>query len=396
MVQLPKTKQDWLHKDIVRKKEFTMMKPLHQWQEWKPSGTFLLLLTYMNFRVYQMDVKSSFLNGEVLLVQVYVDDIIFGSTSYKLCKQFEKLMTKKFEMCMMGELTYFLRLQIKQDDKGISIFQEQYTRNLLKKYEISDSSSVKTPMVPPNNLGPDLAGKSVNKTSYRGMIGSLMSVQKDLASNNFEKKILRDHILKGDIELHFILTEYHLADIFTKPLDKPTFTRLKAELGMEFWSTVVAFDPFPSTHEPEKRPLKEFLIKFSVLNGQRPLTMDLKTFCSSTGLDYNNGKYVEHPTPETVLGGNYSSTKQVNSIQQLLAFSFITGTEVDIGEIIYRGNKPPANMEPINPLVVDPLGTDANDEEEEFAAGEDMDEDLQVTVEVRTPPKQGQPEPSQV
>ncbi|GJU32328.1 retrovirus-related pol polyprotein from transposon TNT 1-94 [Tanacetum coccineum] len=61
--------------------------------------------------------------------------------------------------CTMGELTYFLELQIKQDDKGISIYQEQFTRNLQKKYEISDSSSVKTPMVPPNNSGPDLAGK---------------------------------------------------------------------------------------------------------------------------------------------------------------------------------------------------------------------------------------------
>ncbi|GKD38462.1 retrovirus-related pol polyprotein from transposon TNT 1-94 [Tanacetum coccineum] len=83
-------------------------------------------------------------------------------------------MTKKFEMSMIGELTYFLGLQIKQDDKGISICQEQYTRNLLKKYEISNSSLVKTPMVPPNNLGPDLAAKSVNETSYRGMIGLLM------------------------------------------------------------------------------------------------------------------------------------------------------------------------------------------------------------------------------
>ncbi|GJW69356.1 retrovirus-related pol polyprotein from transposon TNT 1-94 [Tanacetum coccineum] len=74
-------------------------------------------------------------------------------------KWFEKLMTKKFEMIIMGELTYFLGLQIKQDDKGVSIFQEQYTRNLLKKYEISNSSSVKTPMVPPKNLGLDLASK---------------------------------------------------------------------------------------------------------------------------------------------------------------------------------------------------------------------------------------------
>nr|GEX14797.1 retrovirus-related Pol polyprotein from transposon TNT 1-94 [Tanacetum cinerariifolium] len=68
----------------------------------------------------------------------------------------------------------------------------------------------------------------------------------------------------------------------------------------QFWSTAVAFDPFPSTNEPEKCPLKEFLIKFSVSNGQRPLTLDFKTFCSSTCLDYNNGKYADHPTHEVV------------------------------------------------------------------------------------------------
>nr|GEV50207.1 hypothetical protein [Tanacetum cinerariifolium] len=103
----------------------------------------------------------------------------------------------------------------------------------------------------------------------------------------------------------------------------------------EFWSTAVAFDPFPSTDELDKRPLKEFLFKFSVSNGQRSLTLDFQIFGSSTSLDYNNGKYVEHPTPEIVLDGNYSSTKQINSIQQLLAYSLITGTKVDIGEIIY-------------------------------------------------------------
>nr|GEV65006.1 hypothetical protein [Tanacetum cinerariifolium] len=157
---------------------------------------FLAFATYMNFKVYQMDVKSAFLNGK-LKEEVYVkqpsgfessefsdyvcklDKALYGlkqapRACYKLCKQFEKLMTKKFEMSMMGELTYFIGLQIKQDDKGISICQEQYTKNLLKKYDIFDSSSVKTPVVPSNNLGPGLAGKPVNETSYRGMIGSLM------------------------------------------------------------------------------------------------------------------------------------------------------------------------------------------------------------------------------
>ncbi|GKA01462.1 hypothetical protein Tco_0674127 [Tanacetum coccineum] len=93
----------------------------------------------------------------------------------------------------------------------------------------------------------------------------------------------------------------------------------------EFWSTAVAHDPFPSTNETEQRPLRKFLIKFSVLNGQIPLTLDFNTFCSSTGLDYNNGKYV--------LGGNYSSTEQVNSIQQLLAHCLITGTKDSVSPL---------------------------------------------------------------
>ncbi|GKB91089.1 uncharacterized mitochondrial protein-like protein [Tanacetum coccineum] len=83
-------------------------------------------------------------------------------------------MTKKFKMSMMGELSYFLGLQIKQDDKGIYICQEKYTMDLLKKYKISDSASVKAPMVPPNNLRPDLASKPMNEILYIGMIGSLM------------------------------------------------------------------------------------------------------------------------------------------------------------------------------------------------------------------------------
>ncbi|GKD59784.1 hypothetical protein Tco_1297293 [Tanacetum coccineum] len=65
-------------------------------------------------------------------------------------------------------------------------------------------------------------------------------------------------------------------------------------------NTAVTYDPFPPADETKQRPLREFLIKFSVLNEQRPLTLDFKTFSSSTGLDYNNGKYVAHPTPEPV------------------------------------------------------------------------------------------------
>ncbi|GKF62715.1 retrovirus-related pol polyprotein from transposon TNT 1-94, partial [Tanacetum coccineum] len=160
---------------------------------------FLAFATYMNFIVYQMDVKSAFLNSklkeevyvkqplsfesstfpnhvckldkalyrlkqaprawyetfstfltehkfvrgkidntlfiyktqtDVILVQIYVVDIIFGSTSTKLCKQFAKLMTQRHEMSMMGVLTYFLRFQIRQSERGISVNQEKYVEKI--------------------------------------------------------------------------------------------------------------------------------------------------------------------------------------------------------------------------------------------------------------------------
>ncbi|GJZ26183.1 retrovirus-related pol polyprotein from transposon TNT 1-94, partial [Tanacetum coccineum] len=112
--------------------------------------------------------------SDVIIVQIYVDDIIFGSTSVKLSKQFAKLMTKKYEMSMMGELTYFLGFQIKQDSKGISICQEKSVKDLLKKYDLADCALVKCPMLPPTNLGPDDSRVFVNETLFRGMIGSLM------------------------------------------------------------------------------------------------------------------------------------------------------------------------------------------------------------------------------
>ncbi|GJV05370.1 hypothetical protein Tco_1338939 [Tanacetum coccineum] len=85
-------------------------------------------------------------------------------------------------------------------------------------------------MVPPNKLGHDLNGKAVNETQYRANSKeSYLIVVKRIFR---QEKHLRDHILKGDIELHLVPTQYQLADIFTKPLDEPTFKRLTVELGM--------------------------------------------------------------------------------------------------------------------------------------------------------------------
>ena len=69
----------------------------------------------------------------ILLVQVYVDDIIFGSTNKSLCEGFASIMQSEFEMSMMGELTFFLGLQIKQMEEGTFISQSKYCKEVLKK-----------------------------------------------------------------------------------------------------------------------------------------------------------------------------------------------------------------------------------------------------------------------
>jgi len=103
-----------------------------------------------------------------------VDDIIFGSTDIMLCKQFEDLMKSEFEMSMMGELRFFLGLQIKQQKEGILIHQTKYCKELIKKFGMSEAKSISTPMHPMQTLDADLEGEKVSETTYRGMIGSLL------------------------------------------------------------------------------------------------------------------------------------------------------------------------------------------------------------------------------
>ncbi|KAL8098141.1 hypothetical protein AgCh_031060 [Apium graveolens] len=197
---------------------------------------FLAFAAFSNFKVYQMDVKSAFLNGtldeevyvdqppgfedpdhldfvyflfkaiyglkqsprkwydtlsafliqngfirgvidktlfskkyknDTILVQVYVDDIIFGSTNDSLRKRFAKLMHNKFEMSMMGELKFFLGLQVNQRLDGIFICQSKYLKELLKKYNLENSASARTPSSTAVKLGPCENSIKVDVTSYR-------------------------------------------------------------------------------------------------------------------------------------------------------------------------------------------------------------------------------------
>ncbi|GKD51685.1 putative ribonuclease H-like domain-containing protein [Tanacetum coccineum] len=177
---------------------------------------FLAYASFKDFLVYQMDIKSAFLygkieeevyvcqppgfedpnfpdrvykfqrgkidktlfikryKGDILLVQVYVDDIIFGSTKKELCNDFEKLMHEKFQMSSIGELIFFLGLQVKQKKDGIFIFQDKYVDEILKKFRFTEVKTASTPIETQKPLLKDEDGEDVNVHMYRSMIGSLM------------------------------------------------------------------------------------------------------------------------------------------------------------------------------------------------------------------------------
>nr|GEZ78717.1 hypothetical protein [Tanacetum cinerariifolium] len=112
--------------------------------------------------------------GDFILVQVYVDDIIFGSSNPQLCREFEALMHEKFQISAMGELNFFLGLQVLQKEDGIVLLQGKYVGDILKKFEYSDVRSSNTLMDKENPWEKDGTRKDVDLHLYRSMIGSLV------------------------------------------------------------------------------------------------------------------------------------------------------------------------------------------------------------------------------
>ncbi|GJV78765.1 retrovirus-related pol polyprotein from transposon TNT 1-94 [Tanacetum coccineum] len=113
-------------------------------------------------------------SSNLIIVQIYVDDIIFGSTCQDMCDEFAKIMHDEFEMSMMGELNFFLGLQIKHMKDGIFFNQTKYIKEMLKKFGLEDSKPMKTPMSSDTKLMKDEECESVDSTKYRGMISSLL------------------------------------------------------------------------------------------------------------------------------------------------------------------------------------------------------------------------------
>ncbi|GJZ87531.1 retrovirus-related pol polyprotein from transposon TNT 1-94 [Tanacetum coccineum] len=287
---------------------------------------FLVYATYMNFIVFQMDVKSAFLNGKIK--EVYI----------KHPPDFESSEFPDY-VCKLDKALY----RLKQAPKGLC-----------------GDLTVESLVFHNNNV--------VGNFSYP-------------QSTPAYKEICK------------FLMNCPLAEAFTR-----TSSVVYQNFLKEFWCTTIVYDLNPPTNDFEVRPLKEFKFQFSVMNGKKLLTIDFKTFTESTGINYYDGTYVSHPSPEAVkaelakiiinlvlldmtpvlkncfscdledlvylynssprydtrpencfpvawrilftfgiqvLGGNYSSTEQTNSIQQLLAYCLLTGIKVDILKIIY-------------------------------------------------------------
>ncbi|GJV01456.1 retrovirus-related pol polyprotein from transposon TNT 1-94 [Tanacetum coccineum] len=111
---------------------------------------------------------------DILLVQIYVDDIIFGSINLKYSKKFEKLMHSRFQMSLIGEMKFFLGLQIHQSPKVIFINQAKYALEILKKHKMDSCHSIGTPLAIKPKLDVDFSGEPVDQSDYHSKIGSLM------------------------------------------------------------------------------------------------------------------------------------------------------------------------------------------------------------------------------
>ena len=113
-------------------------------------------------------------DGELFVCQIYVDDIIFGSTNHAINVEFENLMTKEFAMSMMGELKFFLGFQVKQLRGGTFINQALYIQDMLKRFKMQDVKPMKTSMPTNGQLHLDPNGKEVDHKVYRSKISSLL------------------------------------------------------------------------------------------------------------------------------------------------------------------------------------------------------------------------------
>nr|GFB68775.1 retrotransposon protein, putative, unclassified [Tanacetum cinerariifolium] len=241
--------------------------------------TFLLLNHFFK-RTIDPTLFIRRFHDDILMVHVYVDDIIFGSTHPRHIQLFFELIKSRFEMLMMGEMTFFLGLQVNQSPCGIFINQSKYVLEILKKYGMESCDPVdtfKSTFGGAHFLGEKLVSWSSKKQDYTALSTAeakyvslsaccvqvlWMRIQLTDYGFHFNKipiycgskstiaiscnpvqhsktkhiavryHFIKEHVEKGTIELYFVKTDYQLADIFTKALPVDRFNYLVRPLGM--------------------------------------------------------------------------------------------------------------------------------------------------------------------
>ncbi|XP_050150594.1 uncharacterized mitochondrial protein AtMg00810-like [Malus sylvestris] len=112
-------------------------------------------------------------DGDILIVCLYVDDLIFIESNPSMYEQFKRVMTKEFEMTDIGLMAYYLGIEVKQNEEGIFISQESYTKEILKKFKMDDCKPISTPVECGVKLTKHDEGESVDPTFFKSLVGSL-------------------------------------------------------------------------------------------------------------------------------------------------------------------------------------------------------------------------------
>jgi hypothetical protein len=133
-------------------------------------------LVLKGFKIGKVDTTlfTKKIEDDLFICQIYVDDTIFGSINQDFCEEFGDMMSREFKMFMIGELSFFLGLQVNQTKDGAFICQSKYVNDLLKRFDMYNLKPIKTPMSTNAHLNLDEGGNSVDLKLYKSMIGSLL------------------------------------------------------------------------------------------------------------------------------------------------------------------------------------------------------------------------------
>nr|GEU71349.1 retrovirus-related Pol polyprotein from transposon TNT 1-94 [Tanacetum cinerariifolium] len=267
-------------------------------------------------------------SSNLIIVQIYVDDIIFGSTYQDMCDEFAKIMHDEFQMSMMGELNFFIGLQIKQMDDGRFFNQSKYIKEMLKKFGREDYKPMKTPMSSDTKLTKDEECESVDSTKYRSMIGACV----------FSDRWSLDELVYGALRKAHIKPTSLLRMISSHILENIKKSE-NLEGIMAQQEVVILLPPSPSINHPH---LISTMMMMEIMKGPRMQVLfpsiDITTTPSLT-TTYSSPTLPNAPSKTT-------STNQISSSQENTSSSFHSKLQIS----------PPSSYEPtphhhLNPLL---------------------------------------------